>query len=176
MKTKLIVIFVSAWVFWLTGGCQNQFGPGRVMLPPEVAGVWKAYDSPWKIVLSPDGKVVSAVIPMGEVEVRPNRTTKAEMLDGSISTYKAGNFTVEYTPQTRELFVTVEMKSIHIRFMNERIDGNSTDRFAGPVSKDGKVWMADWIMLFDYGPRFPQNVNDPNNTFGGQLVFEKVKD
>ena len=65
------------------------------------------------------------------------------------------------------------MKKIHIVFMDNVIDGNSVDRFVGPVSEDGKVWTADCISVFDYGPRFPQ---DPNDVYAQPLVFEKVED
>jgi len=163
MKTKAAIIFFLAWIFWTGLGCQ---------LPPDIAGTWKAQDSPWKIVLSPDGTVSSAVIPMGEVEIKPNQTTRLEMKDGSFSTFKAGDCVVEYTPDTRELFVSVEMEKIHIKFFDNVIDGNSSDRFVGPVSEDGKFWMADWITIFDYGPRFPQEPNDISAT---PLVFEKIE-
>ena len=161
---SVLCLFVLTWIFWTGLGCQ---------LPPDIAGTWKAQDSPWKIVLSPDRTVSSAVIPMGEVEIKPNQTTKVEMKDGSFSTFKAGDCVVEYTPDTRELFVSVEMEKIHIRFLDNVIDGNSIDRFVGPVSEDGKFWMADWIAVFDYGPRFPQ---EPNDIFAKPLVFEKIED
>lgn len=176
VHTKIVFIFVSTCVLWLGVGCQNQSGRssnGKVMLPADIAGTWKAQNSPWKIVISPDGTVISAVIPMGEVEVRPHKTTKLEMVDGSYSTYKAGDCMVGYMPDTRELFVSVEMEKINVVYLDNVIDGNSIDRFVGPVSEDGKTWMADWINVFDYGPRFPQDAND---TFAGQLVFEKVKE
>lgn len=175
MKLKTMIIFVLATAILPNCSCQpsNRRPAGKTPLPPAIAGTWKAQDSPWKIVLAPDGTVTSAVIPMGEVEIRPNRTTKVEMMDGSYSTYKAGDFIVEYIPNTRELFVSVEMEKIHIVFIDNVIDGNSNDRFIGPISEDGKTWTADWINIFDYGPRFPQDAND---IFAGQLIFEKVKD
>jgi len=109
---------------------------------------------------------------MGVVEVKPNQTARIEMKDGSYSTFEAGDCVVEYMPATRELFVSVQMEEIHVVFLDNAIDGNSIDRFIGPVSEDGKVWTADWITVFDYGPRFPQDAND---TFGGQLIFEKIE-
>ena len=156
-------------------GCQNsakRSSTGKTVLPPDIAGTWKAQDSPWKIVLSPEGKVSSAVIPMGEVEIKPNQTTKAEMKDGSISTFTAGDCAVEYTPIKRELYVCIEMEKIDIKFLNNVIAGNSIDRFVGTVSQDGKSWKADWINVFDYGPQFPQ---DPNDIYAKPLVFEKMK-
>lgn len=109
---------------------------------------------------------------MGEVEIKPNQATRLEMKDGSFSYFKAGDCVVEYTPDTRELFVSVEMEKIYIKFLDNVIDGNSIDRFVGPVSEDGKFWMANWITIFDYGPRFPQ---EPNDIFAKPLVFEKIE-
>jgi len=167
MKRLLILLGCCTILTGLVG-CQ-----GPTVLPPDIAGTWRAKEAPWEIVLSPQGKVTSAVIPLGVVEVRPNQTTEVEMKDGSISTYKAGDCIVEYTPETRELFVSVEMEEFHIRFLDNRIDGNSIDRFIGPVSEDGGVWTADWINVFDYGPRFPW---DENDIFPEPLTFERIED
>ena len=177
MKIKVaFVLVVLALAFWLVTGCQKpvEESPlGIAVLPPDIAGTWKAQFSPWKIVLSPDGTVSSAVIPMGEVEIKPNQTARVEMKDGSYSTFEAGDCIVEYKAATRELFVSVEMKSINVVYLDNVIDGKSIDRFVGLVSEDGKVWTADWITVSDYGPRFPQDAND---IYGGQLIFEKIQE
>jgi len=176
MKLRTAIVLALVWIVLLTCGCplsSNRQSTNKVMLPPDIAGTWKTREFPWRIVLSPDGTVSSAVIEMGAVEVRPNETTRVEMKDGQFSTYKAGDLIAEYTPATRELYVSVEMKHIHVVYLDNVIDGNSVDRFVGPVSEDGKTWIADWIKLFDYGPRFPQ---DPNHTYHGPVTFEKVAD
>jgi hypothetical protein len=175
LRLKAVIILFLVWLIFAAVSCQTsvkQPSARKAILPPDIAGTWKAKDSPWKIVLSPDGTVSSAVIPMGEVEIKPNQTTKAEMKDGSISTFTAGDCFVEYTPQTKELYVCIEMEKIDIKFLDNAISGNSTDRFVGTVSQDGKTWRADWINVFDYGSQFPQ---DPNDIFATPLVFEKVK-
>ena len=164
---------VLLWISGCQGPQEGASGDAKTALPPEVAGTWKARDSRWKIVLSPDGTVSSAVVHMGNVEIRPNQTTRMKMKDGSWSTFKAGDSIVDYTPATRDLFVSVEVEEMHIVYMDNVIDGNSIDRFVGPVSEDGKVWTADWINVFDYGPRFPQ---DPNNIFAEPLIFDKIED
>jgi hypothetical protein len=174
---RLVVLAECAIVLLWISGCQgpqeSTSGDAKTALPPEIAGTWKARESSWKIVLNPDGTVSSAVISLGQVEVKPNQTTKVEMKDGQFSTYKTGDCVVDYTPATRELFVSVEMKKIHVVYMDNVIDGNSINRFTGPVSEDGKTWIADWVELFDYGPRFPQ---DPNDAYNGPVTFEKVAD
>ena len=173
MKPKAATTLVLTWILLSTGGCPpaNRPSSNKPLLPPDIAGTWKARETTWKIALAPNGTVSSAVIDMGGVEVHPNKTSKVEMKDGSISTYKAGNCIVEYTAATRELFVSVEMESIHVVFMDQFIDGNSTDRFLGTVSEDGKQWTTEWIKIFDYGPRFPQ---DPNDIYADPIVFDKI--
>ena len=158
----------------LVGGCGESRVTrpgGKVLLPAEVAGTWQARGNAWKIVLTEDGHVASATIPLGNVEVRPGKTTKVEMADSGISTYKAGRCDVAYDPQIRELRVEVIVDQVSIAFMSERIAGNTKDVFIGPVSEDGKVWEADWLSFFNLGERFPM---DPN-AVGEGLVFDKVE-
>ena len=160
-------------------GCQpfgkNLSGNKSTPLPPDITGTWQADDAPWRITLNPDGTIASAIIPMCEVEVRPNHTTKVEMLDGKFSTFNAGDFIVEYTPDTRQLYVSVEIKHLRVIFQDNRIEGNTLDRFIGTVSEDGKLWIVDWFRFFDYGPAFPQDQNNIDEILG-QLVFTKVED
>jgi len=173
MKPKVAIVFSLSWLLFYAAGCHepSRGRPIAKPLPADIAGVWKGQGSPWKIVLSADGTVSSAIVPMGEVQIKPNQTTRVEMKDGAYSVFKAGDCVVHYTPATRELFVSIEIKKMHIAFADNVIDGSSTDRFVGPVSEDGKVWSAEWITVFDYGPRFPQ---DPNDAFAETLIFEKV--
>jgi len=172
---QLVMLAECAIILLGFGGCQGRAvkSSGTKVIPPDIAGTWKAKNSPWKIVLSPDGTVSSAVIPMGEVELKPNQTMRMEMKDGQFSTFKAGDFDVEYIPAARELFVSIELEDMHIVYLDNVIDGNSIDRFVGIVSEDGKEWVADWINIFDYGPRFPQDAND---IYAEQLIFEKLED
>jgi hypothetical protein len=174
MKRRIaMVVLLTALPLWLTAGCQpqNHRPDANAKLPPDAVGTWLAKDSRLRIVVSPDGTVSSAVIPLGEVELRPNQAAKVAMKDGSFSTYKAGDFAVDYSATTRELFVSLVVEEFHIKFMEARIDGNETHRFIGPVSEDGKSWTADWIHVFDYGPQFPQ---DPNEIGSQKVVFEKI--
>jgi hypothetical protein len=150
------------------GGCQS-----KAVLPPEVAGTWKARDRLWKITLLPDGTVHSVLIPLGLAEVGPNQALHFEMKDGSISTVKAGNCTADYNPKTRELFVKVDVEHIEIRFEDQLLEGHSENIFFGVVSEDGKLWETEFLEVFDYGPRFPQDAND---IIPEPVVFEKVQD
>lgn len=167
---SILVCSLSALV--LLTGCNGPASSNA--FPPNVAGTWQAEGSVWKIVLSKDGKVKSALVPMGEAEVRPNETTKFEMKDGKFSHITAGECIAEYKPVERELFVSIEQKEIYMSLPGDSLTGNSLDIFRGPVSEDGKTWNAEQTTVFDYGPRFPQDENDVNNP--QPLTFRKVEE
>jgi hypothetical protein len=158
-------------------GCSSDFADKPAQsehsFPEHVTGIWQAYHSPWRIKIDPDGSVAWAVLPLGEVKLEPNKVNKVRMRDDSISTYTTSDFITEYNPSTRELFVTIDVREIHLVYQDQRIDGNSLNRFVGPVSPDGETWTADLFTLFDYGPRFPQDTNHPHM---GTLLFQKVDD
>jgi len=176
MALRSGIVFLFACIGLLMCGCPRSVDRGPVVksvLPEDIAGTWKARESAWKIVLDRNGTVSSAVVSMGEVEVRPNKTTEFDMKDGSISRIKGGDCVVDYTAATRNLYVSIEVEEVHIVFGEAVIDGNSVDRFIGHVSEDGKEWVVDWINVFDYGPRFPQ---DPNDVYAQPLIFEKIEE
>jgi len=171
MRRQGIILVCIVAVFCLTG-CNGPASSN--VFPPNVAGTWQAEGEVWKIVLTPDGEVNSAVVPLGEAEVRPNQTTKFEMKDGKFSHITAGECLAEYKPVERELFVSIEQKDIYIAFPgDDALTGNTLDIFKGPVSRDGKTWNAEWTAVFDYGPRFPQ---DENDIVPEPLVFRKVEE
>jgi hypothetical protein len=171
MKNVISILVCSLSALVLLTGCNGPASSNA--FPPNVAGTWQADGSIWKIVLSKDGKVKSALVPMGEAEVRPNETTKFEMKDGKFSHITAGECIAEYKPVERELFVSIELKDIYISLPGDSLTGNSLDIFRGPVSEDGKTWNAEQTTVFDYGPRFPQ---DENDVVPEPLVFRKVKE
>ena len=177
MNLKAIITLVSAATLISTcSGCQVLNGRSarkKIPLPADVAGVWRAREGDWAIALDLNATVSWFLFPTGKVNVRPNRTTTVEMKDGQKSTFTGGDCIVDYAPTTRELYVSLEMKNIHIAYLHNVVDGNSVDRFVGPVSEDGKVWTTDWIKMFDYGPRFPWDAND---IFAEPLIFDKIED
>ena len=172
MRNVISILVCSFLTLVFLTGCNGPASSN--VFPPSVAGTWQAEGSVWKIVLSKDGKVESALMPLGEVEVRPNQTTTFEMRDGSMSHMTAGDCLAEYKPAKRELMVSIEVKDFYISFPGDALTGNTLDIFRGPVSRDGKTWNAEQITVFDYGPRFPQAENEPN--FPKPIVFRKVKE
>jgi len=159
-----------AVVFCLASGCNGPASSNKAF-PSFLVGTWQMEGGVWRIVIEPNGTVSSAFVPMGEAEIRPNQTTEFEMADGSKSHITGGEFLAEYNPSTRELFVSIEQKEIYIVLPGYTINGNGLDTFRGPVSKDGSTWNAGWTNVFDYGPLFPQDVND---IYTEPIVFKKV--
>lgn len=167
---KQVLTLTILGLCWVAGlaGCQSS------ILPPEVAGTWKTEGRmPWTIVLAPNGTVSSAITHMGQVHIRPNQTTKTEMIDGQISTISAGECPVSYDPEKRELSVTIFIEHLDVKIGNDGFEGYSEDVFLGPVSKDGKIWQTTWISVMDYGPRFPQKEED---IVPVPLTFKKVEE
>lgn len=174
-------------------GCQGRMGGalggGVPVLPADIAGTWKAEGSPWRIELSPDGTVLSAVIAMGEVEIRPNETTNIEGQHGEPGIFSAGDCSVEYDPANRELMVTIEMERIYMD-MGTILDGNSAYYFIGPVSADFTTWETIRFVYLDAGvfkvdpnatgdePKLVRTGvlrQDPGEG-GSALIFRKVED
>jgi hypothetical protein len=180
MKKTFYLLATGYWLLATVfiSGCQETAKKEKIFesngvidgnIPAFLAGTWKAEDSAWEITISKNGEVISAILPLGEVEVKPNQKTIVEMQDGSKSVYTAGNFEVNYNPLNKELEVAIEMKNVHIVFVDNVIDGNSTEIFTGSVSEDGKIWETMLLEIFDYGQRFPQD----SNAIGEQLRFRK---
>jgi hypothetical protein len=173
MKIATAIIICLLLTLAFLTGCNEPVASN--VFPPALAGTWQADGSVWRIVLSKDGKVESAVVLMGQAEIKPNETTKFEMKDGRFSHITAGDCIAEYKPAGRELVVSIEQKDIYIPLPgNDVLAGNSVDVFSGPVSRDGKTWNARQLTVFDYGPRFPQDENDINNP--QPLTFRKVEE
>ena len=176
MKRQVSILVVLATFLFIFGGCDQTSKTTETIpegtIPLFATGTWQQRDGVFKIVIEPNGVVSSIIIPVGTAEVRPNQTTEMEMKDGSISTFTGGDFFADCNPITRELTVVVETREFHVRFLDNRLDGNRVDSLSGSVSDDGKVWEPNWIEIFDYGPGFPQDENDI--LYPQPLVFDKI--
>ncbi|MFA5252965.1 MAG: hypothetical protein WC454_10335 [Phycisphaerae bacterium] len=183
---RLIVLF--GCVFLLLGGCQE---PGRTKsgvtvviidgnepFPQALAGRWKDSEKGWEFVFEPDGTISSAVIDSNFMAVEPaKRVAQKPMLVGK-SVYKLGQWTVQYTPKTRELGVEVVVDFFHVDFGKTWLEGSSTDWFVGTVSEDYQTWQAEWVSFPEYIAYTPEPGElpvDPNDTIK-ELLFKKVTD
>lgn len=182
MKQLISIVVASALVFiWLAGGCDRQESKVAALersikpVPDFVAGTWleRGEETTWRMVIEPNGIVSSAVIPLLTAVVRPHQTTKVKMIDEKFSNFTGGDMFAEYTPETRELFVFIEVKKFSIRVYDVRTGGHTVYRFNGPISEDGRIWKPDNINILDYGPELPM---DSNEIAPQHLIFEKVEE
>jgi hypothetical protein len=151
----------------LGSGCQQPTS----IHTKDLSGTWKAQTSPWTITLDRQGRVQSARIPLGDVEIKPHQTTRVPMKDGSVSSWRAGPCTAEYNHDIRELSITIVIEKFHINYKNNNLTGHQWNLLTGMVSPDGTTWTPDWINMSDYGPRFPQDTND---MYVEKLKFQKI--
>jgi hypothetical protein len=181
MKKMWFAIICLSALLMVMNGCDSGHQAQKVdkknadanSFPAFLAGTWQVdtgANGVWRFVLTPDGRV-SEVVDMWQEVLHPNQTTDFNMPDGP-SHITAGNFYVSYRPPKRELFVTIELKDIHI-FMDGSflLDGNSVDYYSGPVSEDGNTWNAQHINIFNFSD-LPQ---DPNDISPEPRIFKKVK-
>ncbi len=163
MKFKMFLLILAIMpVVTVFTGCQKASLDKLVNIDyGQIAGTWKAEKGTWQVTISEEGRIFSAVHPLGIVTVKPNETVYTEMKDGSKSSYKGGDFTLVYEPGKRQIEVTINMKKIHVKFLDNEIKGHTETIIGGFVSDDFTVWDADIIEMFDYGPRFPQDEPGP---------------
>lgn len=204
---RLMFLLGCAVLLSALAGCQspaaNKSGAGVFVkdggkFPRFLAGTWEANKQDdlnyWRIVFEPNGVISSAVIPLGEVEVRPNQTTEAQGPKGEPGFFKAGDFDVYYNPQSREFSVNIKIEQFYLERVldwNVVLKGSWEYFIVGDVSKDGKTWEGG---VFN-SPDITVLVPDPNSTddkskfketakahidFGeeeeGHLIFTKVPD
>jgi hypothetical protein len=175
----------------LLGGCQ-EFGRSKSAVeviiegggefPPSLVGKWKANCSYcyWQFVFEPDGIISSAVINMGAVEMTPGKVTEFPTvydLYGGKGIFEPGQWSVQYSPDSRELSVEVVMH-FYQDMGAAALEGSTTDILVGPVSENGQLWNADWFTfgrMVAYTPEPNEFLNDKEPQFRGVVTFEKVK-
>jgi hypothetical protein len=183
---QIIVLF--GCVFLLLGGCQelsrNKKSGVKVIIegggefPQLLAGRWKDEEKGWEFVFEPDGTISSAVIDSGFMPVVPAEKIAKKPLIVGEAVYKLGQWTVQYTPDTRELGVEVIVDFFHVDIGKTWLEGHSTDSFVGTVSEDYQTWQAGWVSAPKYIAFTPEPNElpvDPNETLT-ELLFRKVAD
>lgn len=137
-------------------------GGGR--FPKSLAGTWKNEKTGWEFVFERDGTISSAVIENGLLRVTPGQKTIRVDTGKGHCVYDMGPCGATYSPQTRELSVSVAIDHYILQTKSLGIEGSSSDYFVGPVSKDCQTWTADWYS-FPSARAFAENEQD--------LVFEQ---
>ncbi len=184
MKLSATII-TCCLVLSLLSGCQE--GVRVVVLdgsafPQDLVGRWKADKHGWEFVFEPDGKISSAVIAMGRIELKPGRKNVVPMKLGKESVFEPGVWMVQYSPKGRELIVEINVKSFQVVMGSNIVEGSSKDIIAGQITDEG-LWEADWVSYPKYIARTPEHPefvltdpskDEPEASDRGKLVFTKI--
>jgi hypothetical protein len=163
-----IGVLFSTLFFW---GCVANSENIKNKDCSSVKGVWKAEGTPFTIRINNKNEVISANIPMGQVDVYPNKRTQVEVKNGGKSYYDAGDFSCEYLQKDKQLSVEITIKHLYVPFVEDKIEGHVKYTLVGVLSDQCQRWEATLFEVFDYGPRFPM---DPNGLAVGEpIVFIK---
>ena len=135
-------------------GCQDSnrgvdgINEGNDKFPPFLVGTWTADKYGWEFAFGPDGKISTAIIDSGLLRAKPGPgIITVSFEDGGTGTYKLGEWSVQYAPESRELAVEIVVEEFHIDKTTYGLKGSSTDFFVGPVSEDEQVWKAEWFTM-----------------------------
>jgi hypothetical protein len=179
---RLILLAGCTAILLGLAGCRgsgvNVVINGKGKFPPELAGRWKDSEQNWEFVFKPDGTISSAVIASGLMPAEPAKKIARRPMKVGEAVFKLGRWTVQYTPETRDLAVEVVVDFFHIDIGTQWLEGHRSDWFVGPVLQDNKTWRAEWISFPTYIAYLPEPQNlpvDPNDAIT-ELLFEKVNE
>jgi len=178
------VILISS-VLLLIAGCNGGSKGLKITIegggkfPEHLAGTWKGDQQGWEVVIEKDGTISSAVIPFGQVRVKPSQKITVPMKMNKTSVYESGQWAADYDPATGELAVTIVIDSFHVEVgPNGIIDGRITESLFGMVDEKENTWRAEWyttpvyIVNTDELKDHPLETN-PDGEFRGEVVFTK---
>jgi hypothetical protein len=184
---KIFLLSICCLFILLPGGCRSQAESksgveviidGDAEFPQFLIGRWRADKGGWEIVLEPDGKISSAVVSLGRVRLTPGQMTKTQMVLGGEGLFKPGKWTVQYSPQRRELGIEIAIEHFRVELGENVVQGKTRDFFIGTVSTDGRLWWADRYTFPEYIVDTRKYPNyrlpfDPNDSARESLVFQK---
>ena len=185
---KILVLSICCFLIFQSGGCQSPLGrkggvevivDGDGQFPKFLVGTWRADKGGWEIVFEPDGKISSAVVSLGRVRMKPGRVTKTQMVLGGEGLFRPGKWTVQYSPDRRELGVVISIEHFRVEMGENVVQGKTRDFFIGSVSSDGRLWWADRYKFPEYIVDTKKYPNyrlpfDPNDSPRESLLFQKV--
>ncbi len=154
---------------------------GHGPFPPAIAGRWKADRDGWEFEFAPDGRILSAVLSLGRVKIKPGQAVTVPTRGGGEGLFEPGDWTVYYVPTDRELTVKIAMDHVRIEMGGNILEGAVTDTFTGVISPADGVWQVNWTTLSDYTVHTAEGLKldlatDPTYGETKPLTFEKVRE
>ncbi|MBN2137730.1 MAG: hypothetical protein JW720_07980 [Sedimentisphaerales bacterium] len=185
---KLIIVMLISVIVCSTGCRPNIAGDPKALkvvvseggeFPDFLVGVWKCEQYGWEFNFEPDGTVSSVVISLGRVRIKPGEVTEVPMIKGGKGVFTPGEWSVYYTPATRELTANLSLNHLSIVVGDNLLEGKNRDVFLGQISEDGMTWDTVWTSFPDYIASTPENPDfkmreDPNFGIQYNATFEKV--
>lgn len=188
---KMLVTIISCAVIVALTGCRGPAkainDPNMVILlidsstfPKHLSGKWINEENKWEITIEKDGAVSSILHPFGLVTIIPGKTTIIPLIDEGSANIQTGKCVVQYSGQTRELIIEVNIDNMRWDKGKEVIEGNVKDVLWGLVSEDGKLWDARWHSLSKYyvttdGYNKYELPMDEGGDDRGIVIFKKTK-
>ena len=180
----LVYIFLAVVISGCRGPAAANNGVEVIVddggqFPEFLVGTWKAESGGWEFIFETDGKISSAIVSIGRAKLQPGRTTTVPMQMGGKGVYKPGLWTVQYSPQQRELVVEIAIDHFRVELGDNVIHGRTRDFFTGSVSPDGKSWWADRLTFPEYVVDTEKYNNyklpfDPNDPPRESILFQKI--
>jgi len=186
---QLAVLVGCAISLLLLAGCQDGNEGNKAIdviikgggkFPQFLVGRWRADNAGWEFVFEPGGTISSAVIDNGMLRVNPSeRVATIPLKDGGVGIYELGQWTVQYSPESRELSVEIVVDHFHLDMLSYGLTGQTDDLFVGRVSEDLQTWTAEWSTFPEYIALTPEPSElpvDPNDNPIDTLVFRKQRE
>ncbi|MHC4073853.1 MAG: hypothetical protein ACYSWW_11715 [Planctomycetota bacterium] len=187
MKQLTVLLLCALFAFMLSG-CQPSAKKeaavevtidGNGQFPDFLVGTWKADKSGWEIVFEPDGTISSAVVSLGRVRMKPGQVTTVPMQLGGKGVFEAGQWTVQYSHERRELAVEIAIADFRVELGDSVVRGRTLDLFVGSVSGDGQSWWANRFSFPEYVAdtkkyRDHKLTFNPNDNPPEEIFFQKV--
>lgn len=147
---KKVFLILLMFLSLIMIGCQDnavqsegQVTPDKKAFPEFLAGTWRGDRLGWVLVIEPDGSISSAVVAFGQTEMEPNTKLDVKGQGGGHGAYEAGDFTLEYDTQSREITVSLELIDIYMYMVKAELKGSIEYLISGTVSEDGKIIDAE---------------------------------
>ncbi len=130
-------------------------------------------------MIEPDGRISSAIISLGRVQVFPGQTTTVSTVTGEQAVFTPGPWAIDYDPADRMLVVKIAMAHVRVPMGPQTLEGSSTDVFSGEVSPTMDAWQAQWTAFTDYKAQTGENKSielSTDKTYGDAqpLLFTKA--
>ena len=123
---------------------------GGDRFPAGLAGRWRADRDGWEFVLGPDGRIVSAVLSLGRVEMTPGQKVIIPTVSGGEGVFEPGAWTVYYDPETSELTIKVALDHVRMEMGEAVLEGSTIDILSGVISAASGTWQVQWSAFNRY--------------------------